>query len=326
MNLSYLAVLGLSSFVLSLAVGPTAIKYLQRLRAGATIRTDGPQSHLKKAGTPLMGGIIFILPVVLGAIGLLYFHNNWLRPVLGCLVYILGFGFLGFLDDYLKVTKKESQGLKAREKLFGQLLVALAFLAVFVGQQLDTTVSIPFIGFGLDISYLYIPFIILLAMFTSNATNITDGVDGLLAGAMVFSCLSYIFIALAARQPAVAALAALLVGGLLAFLVFNYHPAKVFMGDTGSQALGGALTAFALLTKTELLMIIIGGLYVLEALSVILQVSYFKLTKGRRIFKMSPIHHHFELSGWSELRVVWTFWFISGLFGLLGLLGFANMG
>lgn len=315
----YFLAAGVSLAVVALA-GRPAIAMLQRLRIGQRVRDDGPQTHLKKMGVPTMGGLFFAVPGLL--LALIWAPRD--ASLLVAVGFSLLFSAVGFADDYIKVIRKRPLGLRARYKLAVQIPASLA-LAYWVSAGRGTVIAVPF-GLGsFDLGLLYLPLAVLGAIYISNAVNITDGVDGLLAGAAVPSYLAYGLVALVVGQSGLAFLCASLIGACLGFLLFNRHPAKVIMGDTGSLALGGALTAMALLTRTELLLALIGLLYIIEALSVVLQVISFKST-GKRIFRMSPLHHHFELLGWSEPRVVSLFWTVSAVAGLLGLLGLAGMG
>lgn len=291
------------SFLLALIMGPLFIPLLRRLKFGQQIRTDGPQGHLKKAGTPTMGGIIIMLAL---ALAVLRFGEKNLETVI-LLVASLGYGFIGFLDDYIKILFKRSLGLTAKQKLAGQLLVSIIVCVLLVQVGHATELRIPYVDISFSIGWLYFPFVVFLMLGTSNAVNFTDGLDGLLAGTSAIAFGAYAVIALNNTQPNVAIFSAAMVGAVLGFLVFNAHPAKVFMGDTGSLGIGGGLAAVAILTKAEILLALIGGVFVVEVLSVIIQVVSFK-TRGKRVFKMSPIHHHFELTGWSEWRVVISFW------------------
>ncbi len=313
------------ALVVTLALGPVFIPLLRRLKFGQNIRSDGPSRHLAKAGTPTMGGVIFIIGVL--SAGLITGGHN--RDTLVVLGVIFGFGLIGFLDDFIKVALKRSLGLRAREKLLGQILLA-ALLGVLATTVLgcNTGIAVPFtnlfaghnVTLELD-TWLYVAFVVLVVVGTSNAVNLTDGLDGLAAGVTVVAASAFMFVGVLSGRPGVALAMAALVGGCLGFLFYNRHPARVFMGDTGSLALGGALGAAAVITGAELFLLIIGGIYVLEALSVILQVFSFQVF-GRRIFRMSPLHHHFELGGWSEQRVVQTFWLVSIIFATLGLYSF----
>ncbi|RAP76659.1 phospho-N-acetylmuramoyl-pentapeptide-transferase [Paenibacillus montanisoli] len=304
-----------ASFMLAVLFGPLFIPLLRRLKFGQQIRTDGPQSHLKKSGTPTMGGIIIMLAVLLA---FLKFSDKtssfWVL-----LIASLGFGLVGFLDDYIKIVFKRSLGLTALQKLIGQLIFAVILCVLLYQMGHSTVVGIPGTSVEFDFSWFYYPFVVIMLFATTNAVNFTDGVDGLLAGTGAVAFTAFAILALHASEHESAIFSATMIGAMLGFLVFNAHPAKVFMGDTGSLGIGGGMAAVAILTKTEILLVIIGGVFVLEMLSVILQVGSFKL-RGKRIFKMSPIHHHFELSGWSEWKVVTSFWFVGIIFAAIGLL------
>ncbi|AEG14736.1 Phospho-N-acetylmuramoyl-pentapeptide-transferase [Desulfofundulus kuznetsovii DSM 6115] len=319
----------LISLAVTLLLGPLTIPLLRRLKFGQSIRDDGPATHLSKGGTPTMGGIMFLAGTTVAGLWLARHFPEGLL-VLGV---TLGFGLIGFLDDYIKVALKRSLGLRAREKLFGQaiLSVLLALLAVSTFGR-GTDVVIPFSGFfvpgGLTLelkSWGFLLFAVLVVVFTANAVNLTDGLDGLAAGVTVPVAAALLLISLLMDKLGIAIIMAALMGGCLGFLVYNHHPARIFMGDTGSLALGGALGAAAVLTRSELFLLVIGGVYVLEALSVIIQVVSFQLF-GRRVFRMSPLHHHFELGGWSEKRVVYTFWGFALVLALLGMAGLYQLG
>jgi phospho-N-acetylmuramoyl-pentapeptide-transferase len=303
-----------AAFLLAAIMGPLFIPILRRLKFGQQIRDDGPQGHLKKAGTPTMGGTIILLAL---AFTVLKFADRTLELFLVMLV-TLGYGLIGFLDDYIKIVLKRSLGLTARQKMFGQLIIAIVLFYFLITNGFSTAVSIPGVDWSIDLGWFYLPFLIVIMIGTSNAVNITDGLDGLLAGTGAIAFGAYTVIAMNLTQPDLAIFGAAMVGAVLGFLVFNAHPAKVFMGDTGSLALGGALATLAVLTKTEILLVLIGGVFVIETLSVIIQVISFQ-TRGKRIFRMSPIHHHFELTGWSEWRVVVTFWLTGLVFAGAGL-------
>lgn len=303
------------SFILSVIAAPLLIPLLRRMKFGQQVRDDGPQSHLKKAGTPTMGGIIIIVAFTLAYLKFSVVNTDFYV----LLVAVIGYGLIGFLDDYIKIAFKRSLGLTPRQKLAGQLLVGAAICGLLISAGHSTALSIPGTSVSFDWSgWFYYPFIIIMMMAVTNAVNFTDGVDGLLSGVSTFALAAYAIIAMQATSIAAGVCAAAMIGAVLGFLVFNAHPAKVFMGDTGSFGIGGAIGAIAIVTKSELLFLIIGGVFVIEMLSVVLQVVSFK-TRGKRIFKMSPIHHHFELSGWSEWRVVITFWTVSLLLAGLGL-------
>lgn len=308
------------SFVICTVLTKITIPFLRKLNFGQSIRKEGPQEHQKKSGTPTMGGIVIISSVVFSTVGILLalFYDSIdsiNKEVLLALFLFVGYGLVGFADDYIKVVKKRNLGLTSKQKLLGQMLIATVFV-LFIGD--NTTVWVPIANITLDIGIFYYLLVFCLLIGTTNAVNLTDGLDGLAAGTVIPVALSYLIIALYLLNLPLAIFAGTIIGSLLGFLLFNFNPAKVFMGDTGSLALGGGIAALALLTKTEWLLVFIGGLFVLEALSVILQVISFKST-GRRIFKMSPIHHHFELNGWSERKVVLVFWLVSSIFSFLGL-------
>ncbi|WP_347488334.1 phospho-N-acetylmuramoyl-pentapeptide-transferase [Desulfoscipio sp. XC116] len=313
------------ALAVTLALGPIFIPLLRRLKFGQNIRSDGPSRHLAKAGTPTMGGVIFITGVLVAGL-IVGGHNQDALVVLGI---TFGYGLIGFIDDFIKVALKRSLGLRAREKLLGQILLAtlLGVLAITALGR-DTGIAVPFgsllTGHQVVLelgTWLYVAFVVLVVVGTTNAVNFTDGLDGLAAGVTVVAASAFVFVGTLSGRPGVALVMAALAGGCLGFLFYNRYPARVFMGDTGSLALGGAMGAAAVLTGAELFLLIIGGIYVLEAVSVILQVFSFQVF-GRRIFRMSPLHHHFELGGWSERRVVRTFWLASIFFAALGLYGF----
>jgi len=311
----------------ALAMGPVVLPLLRRLKAGQTIRAEMSAAHQAKAGTPTMGGLIFVLPAVIATLLFMPRDTDALIRAAIALILTLGHGLVGFLDDYIKVVLKRSLGLRAREKLLMQVALAavLGYGAVRI-LKLGTYVVVPYFNYPLELGEpLYYLLVLLMVWGTANAVNFTDGVDGLLGSCSVVVFGFYgIFVAAALGYMELGVLALGLVGGCLGFLFYNHHPAKVFMGDVGSFALGGALAALAVLTKTELLLVIVGGLFVVETLSVILQVASFKLT-GRRIFKMAPLHHHFELSGWSETKVVATFTMVCLVLAVLGYFALPGM-
>ncbi len=303
------------SFILAVISAPLLIPLLRRMKFGQQIRGEGPQSHLKKAGTPTMGGIVIILAFTLAFLKFSVINTDFYV----LLVATLGFGLVGFLDDYIKIVFKRSLGLTAKQKMFGQLLFSAIVCVLLISEGHSTAIGIPGTQISFDWgAWFYYPFIIVMMLAISNAVNFTDGLDGLLSGVSAIALGAYAVIAMQATSLPAAVCAAAMIGAVLGFLVFNAHPAKVFMGDTGSLGIGGAIAAIAIVTKSELLFLIIGGIFVIEMLSVVLQVVSFK-TRGKRIFKMSPIHHHFELSGWSEWRVVVTFWAVGLLLAGVGL-------
>lgn len=290
--------------ILTIIIGYFGIPFLKRHKARQSIREEGPKSHLSKSGTPTMGGLFMLISLIVVVL-----FNRLLDPaVLWLLFLTLGHGLLGFLDDFIKAEKKRNLGLTAKQKLIGQIILASAFCyGVVTTLHLPYSILIPFVHTEIYIGWLYIPFVILVIVGASNAVNLTDGLDGLASGCCVIAFLSYAIYSHFAGYGDLASFMMILAGCCIGFLFYNYHPAKVFMGDTGSLALGGAIAGISVMTRTELLLIFLGLIFVIEALSVIIQVTSYHLT-GKRVFKMSPLHHHFELSGWSEVHVVWAFW------------------
>ncbi|KMO85926.1 phospho-N-acetylmuramoyl-pentapeptide-transferase [Megasphaera cerevisiae DSM 20462] len=303
------------SLIIALILGPVIIRELKKFHARQSERAEGPESHKYKAGTPTMGGILILAALVVSC---LVFNPMDLRKGLA-LFLTLGHGVIGFLDDGIKAVKRRNLGLTAKQKLLGQFIMAAVFCFILKEfLQFPTTLWIPFTSWNIDLGFFYYVFVFIMIVGTSNAVNLTDGLDGLAAGSCAITSVAYVVISVALGYSNFAIFSAALTGACLGFLFYNQHPAKMFMGDTGSLALGGALAAMAILTKTELLLIIAGGLYVIEALSVIIQVVSFK-TRGVRVFKMSPIHHHFELSGWSEVKVVTVFWSFSAMMAIFAI-------
>ena len=308
----------LISFAISAALGPFMIPFLHKLKFGQTVRDDGPQSHLKKNGTPTMGGIMILTSVVITSMLFIRQYPNAV-PVL---FLTLGFGLIGFLDDYIKVVLKRSMGLRAWQKMALQIVVTGVF-AVYITRytQVSLAMKIPFLeGQYLDFGWLNIPILFFIVIGTVNGTNFTDGLDGLASSVTVLVAAFFSVVAVgmhAGIEPVTCAVA----GALLGFLLFNVHPASVFMGDTGSLALGGFVAGAAYMMQMPIFIVIVGFIYALEVVSVIMQVSYFKITHGKRTFKMAPIHHHFELCGWSETRVVAVFSIVTALLCLVAFLG-----
>ena len=289
-----------------LVTGPFFIPVLHRLKFGQSIREEGPKSHQAKSGTPTMGGIMIILGITLGTAAAAPLSTE----ILLALFIMLGHFVLGFLDDYIKVVKNRNLGLKARQKLLGQIFIAVVTMVIGTRMLgIDTSIWIPVADISINIGAGYYLLLLFVMVGTSNAVNLTDGLDGLASGAVAIAASSYAVVCILMGHSDLAIFCAAIVAACVAFLRFNAHPAKVFMGDTGSLALGGALAAVGILTHTEILLAIIGFVFVCEALSVIIQVISFQTT-GKRVFRMSPIHHHFELGGWSEWKVVVVFWFI----------------
>lgn len=308
----------LISFVISAIFAPIAIPFLKRLKIGQTERDLGPQSHLKKSGTPTMGGIVILLAMTVTSI--IYIKDY--PKIVPVLFLTLGFGLVGLIDDYIKVVLHRSLGLKAWQKMLGQFIVTGIF-AFYLLQYTDVSLNmkIPFYkGHYLDLGVLSVPALFFIVIATVNGTNLTDGLDGLVSSvtAMVATFFTVVSIGTASGLSPISCAAA---GALLGFLLFNVYPAKVFMGDTGSLALGGFVAGMAYMMQMPLFIPIIGFIYMMEIISDILQVVYFKATHGKRIFKMAPIHHHFELCGWSETRVVAVFSIVTAILCLLALQG-----
>lgn len=307
----------LLAFSLCLILCPLYIRFSP---FGQQIRLDGPGRHFRKAGTPTMGGIVFLVSATL--ILIIFIP---ITPLLAATLFItLAAGFLGFADDYQKAARHRSLGLKARHKLLGQFLFALLFYIVLVANGHSTLVKIPFAAMEIDFGFFYPLFIFFWIIGFANAVNLTDGIDGLAGGTAILALLAFLILASQQGMVELVYFCAIMIGAVFGFLIFNLHPARVFMGDVGSLALGTALAVVAILTKAELSLLIIGGVFVLETLSVILQVISFRLT-GKRVFLMSPLHHHFEMKGWSEWHVVTGFWALGFCFALLGILEYTAL-
>jgi len=308
----------LMGFLITVLLSPIFIPFLRRLKFGQSIREEGPKSHQKKSGTPTMGGIVILLSIIITT---LVMTGKFSKPNVETYLLLfvtVGFGLLGFLDDFIKVVMKRNLGLTSKQKLLGQIIISVIFYFFYKQHHYSTELSIPFTDISVDLGWLYVLFVIFWLVGFSNAVNLTDGLDGLVSGTSAIAFGAFGVLAWNQSQYETAVFAMAVVGAVLGFLVFNAHPAKVFMGDTGSLALGGAIATISLLTKLELVLLVIGAVFVAETLSVILQVISFKTT-GKRIFRMSPLHHHFELGGWSEWRVVVTFWTASLICAGLGI-------
>lgn len=308
------------SFLITVLLSPIFIPFLRRLKFGQSIREEGPESHKIKAGTPTMGGIMILLSVTITTFVITSkFNPNPLSFEVFLLLFVLiGYGLIGFLDDIIKILKKRNLGLTSKQKLFGQVIIAIVVYLILNRHGFPTYLEIPATDIQLPLGIGYFFLILFMLVGSSNAVNLTDGLDGLVAGTAAIAFGAFGILAWhGIPQYEISIFSLAITGALLGFLVFNSHPAKVFMGDTGSLALGGALAIVAILTKMELLLIIIGGVFVVETLSVIIQVYFFKKT-GKRVFRMSPLHHHYELVGWSEWRIVTTFWAAGLLFATLG--------
>ena len=306
------------AFVINIILCPIIIPFLHRLKFGQPIREEGPQSHQKKSGTPTMGGVMILLAMFVSAA--FFLKGNTDAAAVAAITML--YGLIGFIDDYIKVVKKHNLGLRAWQKIVFQILVTAGFAwYILKYAQLGTQVYVPFMkGFQLDLGILYVPFLFFVMVGTVNAVNLTDGLDGLASGVTLLVAVFFLFAALMSGSGLVPVCGAA-AGALLGFLLFNSNPARVFMGDTGSLALGGFVASTAVLLKLPLMILIVGGVYLCEALSVILQVGYFKISGGKRIFKMAPIHHPFEICGMSETKVVTLFYIVTALLCLVGYLG-----
>lgn len=300
-----------SAFVITVMLLPLFIGYMRMNKEGQTIREEGPKWHEKKSGTPTMGGLVFILAIIVTAIWVGYWQHSLTIPLFMALFILIMYGALGFFDDFIKVSKHRNLGLRAWQKLLGQIIGAAVFLVALFHEGFKPTVPIPFIG-TVNSTWFYVLFAAVWLIGFSNAVNLTDGLDGLVAGQATIAFGTYGIIAVHENRTDVLIICLSVIGGLLGFLIYNHKPAKIFMGDAGSLALGGMLAAVSLTLHREWSLLLIGIIFVCETASVILQVLSFKLT-GKRLFKMAPIHHHFEMLGWSEWRVDITFWIIGAL-------------
>lgn len=322
----------ITALMISFMLGPWLIDTLQRLQIGQSIRKVGPESHFVKEGTPTMGGAMILLAIILPTLLWADLSNLYIWVTL---LVTAGYGAIGFIDDYLKVVRKNSDGISARQKMFWQIVIAAAAsLLLYFSAGFDTHLSVPFFkNVNPDLGVFYIPFAILVMVGASNAVNLTDGLDGLAIGPMIIAAGTFLLLAYLAGNARLSAylqitsiqgagelaiLCGAMVGAGLGFLWFNSYPAQVFMGDVGSLSLGGALGVVAVITKNEFLLVIVGGIFVIEALSVIVQVTSFRYW-GRRVFRMAPIHHHFELKGWPEPKIIVRFWIISIILALVAL-------
>ena len=302
------ALIAAIAFAVSMLVTARMIPLMRHRQFGQFIREEGPQAHLSKAGTPTMGGIAFIIGITVAIVASMFMKRSEATEKIAILLSMFAFGAIGFIDDYNKVAKKQNEGLTPKQKLLLQVIFGAA-LAVFMMTKEGTTMLIPFFGKTVDFGILYIPFVIFIEVAMANAVNLTDGLDGLAASTSSIVACTFAIVGMTVHggnEPMAVAGQAVF-GALLGFLLYNHYPAKIFMGDTGSMALGGVLSAMAIVGHMEWLLPIAGLIYVIEALSVIIQVTYFKKTGGKRVFRMAPIHHHFELGGWHETKVVRVF-------------------
>ena len=315
---SHIVIPVLISFAVSVILGPVVIPFLRKLKMKQTERTDGVQSHLKKAGTPTMGGVMILASIIITS---LFYVKDYPR-IIPVLFLTVAFGLIGFLDDYLKVVMKRSDGLFPMQKMALQIVVTAIF-AYYIVEVADIplTLLVPFSGgYYWDIGWLAVPVLFVAVIGTVNGTNFTDGLDGLASSVTVLVATFFTVVAVGTKSG-VEPFTCAVVGALLGFLLFNVYPASVFMGDTGSLALGGFVAGTAYMLQMPLFIIIVGFIYLVEVASVILQVAYFKKTGGKRLFKMAPIHHHFELCGWSETRVVAVFSIVTAILCLIALMG-----
>lgn len=306
-NVKELILPSLISFMVVAALGPIMIPILRKFKFGQTVREEGPQSHMAKNGTPTMGGILIILGIIVAML----FRSKINSQVLVALLSVVGFGMVGFIDDFIIIKKKRNLGLTPKQKIIMQ--VVLSFIIATYQYNMSPLASnlvIPFTSISIDVGIFYIPLMMFVIIGIVNAVNLTDGLDGLASGVTVVVATFFMVLASQLGNTEIATLASATIGACVGFLIFNSHPAQIFMGDTGSMALGGAVAAFAVLTNNILIVPIVGGIYFAEALSVILQVVVFKKT-GKRIFKMAPLHHHYEQCGWAETKVVFVFWIVS---------------
>lgn len=322
----------ITALMISFILGPWLIAALQRMQVGQSIRRDGPESHFVKEGTPTMGGALILLAIILPTLLWADLSNLYIWITL---LVTAGYGMIGFVDDYLKVVRKNSDGISARQKMFWQILIAAAAaVLLYRSGSFETHLSLPFFKNATpDLGVFYIPFAVLVMVGASNAVNLTDGLDGLAIGPMIIAAATFLLLAYLAGNAKLSAylqitgiqgagelaiLCGAMVGAGLGFLWFNSYPAQVFMGDVGSLSLGGSLGAVAVITKNEFVLVIVGGIFVIEALSVIVQVVSFRYW-GRRVFRMAPLHHHFELKGWPEPKIIVRFWIISIILALVAL-------
>ncbi|MBX4265219.1 phospho-N-acetylmuramoyl-pentapeptide-transferase [Clostridium estertheticum] len=306
------------AFLLSIIQGPLLIPLLHKLKFGQNIRAEGPKSHLKKAGTPTMGGIIFMVSTIITMLLIVRHTNDEAMIALYCFI---AFGLIGLIDDFLKITHKENEGLKSKQKMLLIVIVA-GVIGYYTSIRLGTDIMIPFTNWSINLGIWYVPCIIIYFAATTNAVNLTDGLDGLATSVTIIVMTFFALVSNMMFHPSLAIFCAALAGALLGFLRYNFYKAQIFMGDMGSLALGGAVAGVAMILKSPVLVAIVGGIYVMETLSVIIQVFVFKAT-GKRVFKMSPIHHHFELSGWNETKVVAVFSIATVVFCLIGFLSFS---
>ena len=309
----------ITAFIIAVIIGPIFIPFLKRLKFRQSVRSDGPQSHLKKSGTPTMGGVIFLLSTLATTIiGLIFWDNFELNSTLLMLLLpLFGCSLIGFIDDFIIVVKKDNKGLRPKHKMLGLFLIGVGFFYLYMTAGYLTVINLGIVSF--DIAWAHGIWVLFMILAGSNATNLTDGLDGLLGGTSFVVFGIFGIIAMVLGEYTIAFFCFIMVGALAGFLVFNLNPAKVFMGDTGSLGLGALMSAVVILLGHEWLLLVVGFIFVAETVSVILQVLYFKKTGGKRLFKMAPLHHHFELSGWGERKVVLVFWLITLVLGIIAM-------
>lgn len=306
-------------FILVVLAMPKVIPFLHKMKFGQVEREEGLESHKSKNGTPTMGGIVFVIAAILGAF--IVNFNNLLDPeLILATIVLVGYSAIGFVDDALIIVKHSNKGLPPLAKLLAQVALAIIcyFFAMNFIPDFTSVITIPLLDINIDMGYLYPALILVMFAGESNGVNLSDGLDGLATGLSMVAIAPFIIFSIMTKDYTLASYATAMVGALLGFMMFNYHPAKIFMGDVGSLGLGGFLAILAILTKQELLLILVGGVFLMETLSVIIQVVSFK-TRGKRVFKMAPIHHHFEMLGWSEQQVTISFWFIGFICGILSI-------
>ena len=306
-------------FILVVLAMPKVIPFLHKMKFGQVEREEGLESHKSKNGTPTMGGIVFVIAAILGAF--IVNFNNLLDPeLILATIVLVGYSAIGFVDDALIIVKHSNKGLPPLAKLLAQIALAIIcyFFAMNFIPDFTSVITIPLLDINIDMGYLYPALIYVMFAGESNGVNLSDGLDGLATGLSMVAIAPFIIFSIMTKDYTLASYATAMVGALLGFMMFNYHPAKIFMGDVGSLGLGGFLAILAILTKQELLLILVGGVFLMETLSVIIQVVSFK-TRGKRVFKMAPIHHHFEMLGWSEQQVTISFWFIGFICGILSI-------
>ncbi|MFB9861436.1 phospho-N-acetylmuramoyl-pentapeptide-transferase [Salinicoccus siamensis] len=310
----------ISAFILTTVLVPVTIPLLKRMKFGQSIRKEGPESHQVKTGTPTMGGLTYLIPVIiLSLIALLFVDDTYKMLVM--IIVTIGFGLIGFIDDYIIVVKKDNRGLSSKQKFLAQIVLSVIvyFIMTQAIPDIETALRIPGTDWTLPLGVLFVVWIVFWQVGFSNAVNLTDGLDGLATGLSIIAFSSFLAIAWVREETTLVIFLMILIGGLLGFLLYNKYPARLFMGDTGSLALGGIIATVSIVLNESLLLLLIGIMFVIETASVMMQVASFKLT-GKRIFKMTPIHHHFELSGWNEWKIVIVFWTIGAVAGIIGVL------